>query len=228
VGYVPLVSSESQGQAEWTMPAGSKLHLTSVKRSPSGHHVIKAKVVSEPVEAKSTTARSETAGSTGAGTVAQPTTAQPAAAEVKSTTQASPVGRATPLTIKEVQDHMAKIPNANKIPQITQLMETHHGESGLVHPPNHGMSHAEDMHHLEIEGIKFHYPPTDQGRRAAANTIIALMSGARKIPAPLWRAQTDLIHSSQRNNQDPYWGRKYNEPGWRREDRCVRPRARCS
>jgi hypothetical protein len=133
-------------------------------------------------------------------------------AKAKSMTQANPGRQATPLTIKEVQDHMAKEPLGN-MSQVMQLMQTHHGESGLV--IEHGMSKPEEMEHLDIGGIKFHYPRTDQGREAAAGTIAGVVSRADKIPAPLWKAQTDVIHSSDRNSGDNYWAGQWKDPGFR-------------
>jgi hypothetical protein len=52
------------------------------------------------------------------------------------------------------------------------------------------MSKPEEMDHLEMGGIKFHYPRTEQGRQAAAGTIANVVyDQAHKIPAPLWQAQ---------------------------------------
>jgi hypothetical protein len=133
-------------------------------------------------------------------------------AKADSMGQITPTRPATPLTIKEVQDHMAKDPLGN-ISQVMQLMQTHHGESGLVQ--EHGMSKPEEMDHLEVGGIKFHYPRTDQGREAAARTIANVVSQAHKIPAPLWKATTDVVHGSGRNTADPHWAREYNDPNFR-------------
>jgi hypothetical protein len=132
-------------------------------------------------------------------------------AKANSMAQANPGRQATPLTIKEVQDHMASAFGSPS--RVRELMETHHGESGLVQ--EHGMSRPEEMEHLEIGGIKFHYPRTEQGQQAAAGTIANVMSQAHVIPAPLWKATTDVVHSSGRNTADPYWARQYKDPAFR-------------
>lgn len=76
----------------------------------------------------------------------------------------------------------------------------------------HGMKKAEKMVSVVVDGVRFTFPP-DASLRAAA-TIQGILDMKEGISKALWKANKEIIFSSQRNRSDDYWARAYNSPGF--------------
>jgi hypothetical protein len=99
--------------------------------------------------------------------------------------------------------------------EALRIMGEHGREVGDV--MKHGMTNAEKMHELEIEGIKFQWPGNHpDAQRNAAQSIADLMSEASgAVPDKLWNANKSVVFSTQRNKDDDYWAQEYGIPGFR-------------
>ena len=68
----------------------------------------------------------------------------------------------------------------------------------------HGMADSEPMVGVEIEGVKFAW------NAAKGVPILTLYSAInRQLPEKLWQANSDVVASNQKNNQDKHWGKVY-------------------
>jgi SPP1 gp7 family putative phage head morphogenesis protein len=69
---------------------------------------------------------------------------------------------------------------------------------------NHGMDKSEDMHHVEIDGVQFHFPSAPGGARLAAQSLAKIFS-VGKIPDAIWSANRHVVFTSQKcsfNDED--------------------------
>lgn len=76
----------------------------------------------------------------------------------------------------------------------------------------HGMSKPEDMHMVEIDGVKFMYPPGKE--KHVAETINSQIPPHGAMPEKLWQANERVVYTTQKNNKDSYWEKEYNTPGF--------------
>jgi hypothetical protein len=97
------------------------------------------------------------------------------------------------------------------VEHVVKYLDKHGKDSGLVLV--HGMSSAAQMHHVDVDGLKFHYELDAVSKMAVAETLVSVARD--RLPHALYSAQSDVYHTSQRNKDDPMWARVYNDPDFK-------------
>jgi SPP1 gp7 family putative phage head morphogenesis protein len=62
---------------------------------------------------------------------------------------------------------------------------------------SHGMDKSEDMHHVEIDEVQFHFPSAPGGARLAAQSLAKIFA-VGKIPDAIWSANRHVVFTSQK------------------------------